>query len=170
MSALTMHRAATTDEIAAEMDRRGVVIEKLETDLWQWREECGKLHSQLGRAKVELSCANGGSLPLLYDIRRELGWNDKTSLSILATGVQRVRLALGGNPGDDLEALARSAKSAVNAHDDLVAALREARVAFDLMRDNGSWRPSTYEAVALIDAALLKANPAHSPITEKEGV
>lgn len=47
MSVITVTRAATPDEISAEMDRRGAVIERLETDLRHWREECGKLHARL---------------------------------------------------------------------------------------------------------------------------
>ena len=116
MTIITVSRAATPDEISAEMDRRGAVIEKLETDLRHWREECGKLHSQLGAANEKLSLANTGGLPLLYDIRRELGWNDKTSLSILADGVRRVRRALQtwDTPTVmDLEALALSIKARV---------------------------------------------------------
>ncbi len=116
MTIITVSRAATPDEISAEMDRRGAVIEKLETDLRHWREECGKLHSQLDAAEEKLRLANTGSLSLLYDIRRALGWNDKTSLSILADGVYRVRRALKtwDTPTDmDLEALALSIKARV---------------------------------------------------------
>lgn len=47
MSTFTVQRLATTDEIAAEMDRRGDVIERLETNVRHWREECGKLHAQI---------------------------------------------------------------------------------------------------------------------------
>jgi len=77
-----------------EMDRRGAVIERLYSDLRHWREECGKLHSRLDSTEEKLRLANAGSLTLLYDIRRALGWNEKTSLSILADGVRRVRRAL----------------------------------------------------------------------------
>lgn len=52
MSVFTVSRLATAAEVAAEMDRRGEVIEKLETNLRHWREECGKLHSQIDRAKA----------------------------------------------------------------------------------------------------------------------
>ncbi len=110
MTIITVSRCATPDEISVEMDRRGAVIERLETDLRHWREECGKLHSRLDATEEKLRCANTGGLPLLYDIRRELGWNDKTSLSILAYGVRRVRrvLATGDTPPDmELEELAR---------------------------------------------------------------
>ena len=98
------------------MDRRCAVIERLETDLRHWREECGKLHSQLDAAEEKLRLANTGSLSLLYDIRRELGWNDKTSLNILADGVRRVRRALQtwDTPTNmDLEALAIAIKARV---------------------------------------------------------
>jgi bifunctional DNA-binding transcriptional regulator/antitoxin component of YhaV-PrlF toxin-antitoxin module len=98
------------------MDRRGAVIEKLETAVRHWREECGKLHSQLDAANDKLSLANTGGLPLLYDIRRALGWNDKTSLNILADGVYRVRRALQtwDTPSNmDLEALALAIKARV---------------------------------------------------------
>ncbi|MDE2471083.1 MAG: hypothetical protein KGL35_20645 [Bradyrhizobium sp.] len=47
MSTFTISRLATTDEIAAEMDRRGDVIERLETNVRHWRDECGKLHAQI---------------------------------------------------------------------------------------------------------------------------
>lgn len=116
MSVIAVTRAATPDEVSAEMDRRGAVIERLETDLRHWREECGKLHSRLDAAEEKLRLANTGSLSLLYDIRRELGWNDKTSLSILADGVRRVRRALqtwDAPTGMDLEALAMAVKARV---------------------------------------------------------
>lgn len=116
MTIVTVSRAATPAEISAEMDRRGAVIEKLEIDLRHWREECGKLHSQLDAAEEKLRLTNTGSLSLLYDIRRELGWNDKTSLSILADGVRRVRRALqtwDTPTGMDLEALALAVKARV---------------------------------------------------------
>lgn len=116
MTIITVSRAATPEEISAEMDRRGAVIERLETDLRHWREECGKLHSQLDAAEEKLRLANTGSLSLLYDIRRELGWNDKTSLNILADGVRRVRRALQtwDTPTNmDLEALAIAIKARV---------------------------------------------------------
>ena len=116
MTIITVSRAATADEVAAEMDRRGAAIERLETNLRHWREECGKLHSQLDRVTNELRLANTGGLSLLYDIRRELGWNDKTSLSILADGVRRVRRALQtwNSPTNmDLEALALAVKARV---------------------------------------------------------
>jgi len=116
MTVITVSPAATPDEVSAEMDRRGAVIERLETDLRHWREECGKLHSQLDAAEEKLRLANTGSLSLLYDIRRSLGWNDKTSLSILADGVYRVRRALQtwDTPTNmDLETLAKSIKARV---------------------------------------------------------
>jgi hypothetical protein len=52
------------------------------------------LVSELADAKERLNLANAGGLILLYDIRRALGWNEKTSLSILGDGVRRVRRAL----------------------------------------------------------------------------
>ena len=116
MTIITVSRAATSDEITAEMDRRGVAIEKLEINLRHWREECGKLHSQLDAANEKLRLANTGSLPLLYDIRLALGWNDKTSRSILADGVRRVRRALQtwNTPTDmGLEELAMAVKARV---------------------------------------------------------
>lgn len=116
MTIITVSRAATPEEIATEMDRRGAVIERLEIDLRHWREECGKLHSRLCAAEEKLRLANTGSLSLLYDIRRELGWNDKTSLDILADSVRRVRRALQtwDTPTNmDLEALAKAIKARV---------------------------------------------------------
>ena len=116
MTVITVSRASTPDEIAVEMDRRGAVIERLETNLRHWREECGKLHSQLDAVEEKLRLANTGSLSLLYDIRRELGWNDKTSLNILADGVRRVRRALqtwDTPTGTGLEELALAVKARV---------------------------------------------------------
>ena len=46
MSTFTIQRLATPDETAAEMDRRGAVIERLETNVRHWREEVGKLKSR----------------------------------------------------------------------------------------------------------------------------
>ena len=57
MSIITVSRLATPEEIAAEMDRRGEVIEKLETNLRHWREECGKLHARLEDAEAKLRAA-----------------------------------------------------------------------------------------------------------------
>lgn len=51
MSVFTAQRLATTEEIAAEMDRRGDVIERLETNVRHWREECGKLHAAIAVEK-----------------------------------------------------------------------------------------------------------------------
>ena len=116
MAVITTTRAATADEMGAEIDRRGAVIERLETNLRHWREECGKLHARLDDAEMKLRLANTGSLPLLYDIRRELGWNDKTSLDILADGVRRVRRALqtwDTPTGMELEKLALAVKQRV---------------------------------------------------------
>lgn len=59
MSIITVSRAARPDEISAEMDRRGAVIEKLEIDLRHWREKCGKLYSQLDLAQEKLRRALG---------------------------------------------------------------------------------------------------------------
>lgn len=75
--------------------------------------EYGDLRSQLDEANEKLNLANAGGLTLLYDIRRALGWNEKTSLSILADGVRRVRRALqtwDTPTGMDLEALAVAVK------------------------------------------------------------
>lgn len=116
MTVITTTRAATSEEMGAEIDRRGAVIERLETDLRHWREECGKLHARVKKAEERLALAGTGSLPLLYDIRRELGWNEYTSLSILADGVRRVRRALQtwDTPTNmDLEALALAIKARI---------------------------------------------------------
>lgn len=131
MTVITVSRAATPDEIAAELDRRGTVIEQLETNLRHWREECGKLHSQLDAANEKLRLANTGSLSLLYDIRRELGWNDKTSLDMLADGVRRARRALqtwDTPTGMDLEVLAMTVAARVV---DLEAITRENKARID---------------------------------------
>jgi len=63
MTIISVSRAATPEEIAAELDRRGAVIERLETNLRHWREECGKLHSQqtsLKTAAITLRAFAGG--------------------------------------------------------------------------------------------------------------
>lgn len=52
MSVFTVQRLATPEETAAEMDRRGAVIEKLEANLRHWRDECGKLHAQIAALKA----------------------------------------------------------------------------------------------------------------------
>lgn len=54
MTIITVSRAATPDEISAEMDRRGAAIEHLETNLRHWREEYGKLHAQLDLLRAEV--------------------------------------------------------------------------------------------------------------------
>lgn len=73
-------------------------------------------HAETDAANEKLNLANSGGLTLLYDIRRALGWNEKTSLSILADGVRRVRRALrtwDTPTGMDLEALAVAVKTRV---------------------------------------------------------
>lgn len=59
VSTITITRAATADEMGAEIDRRGEVIERLETALRHWREECGKLHAQLHRENAEARRLSG---------------------------------------------------------------------------------------------------------------
>lgn len=74
------------------------------------------LQPQLDAVSEKLNLANTGGLSLFYDIRRELGWNDKTALSILPSGVRRIRLALqtwDTPTGMELEALALAVKSRV---------------------------------------------------------
>lgn len=73
-------------------------------------------HAETDEASEKLNLANSGGLTLLYDIRRALGRNEKTSLSILADGVRRVRRALqtwDTPTGMDLEALALAVKARV---------------------------------------------------------
>jgi hypothetical protein len=55
LGTFTIQRLATADEIAAEMDRRGAVIEQLETNLRHWREECGKLHAKIAILQADLT-------------------------------------------------------------------------------------------------------------------
>ncbi len=55
MSVFTVQRLATPEETAAEMDRRGAVIEQLETNLRHWREECGKVHSKADNLAARLT-------------------------------------------------------------------------------------------------------------------
>lgn len=59
-----------------------------------WCDAFRETRPQLEDAVQKLNLANSGGLTLLYDIRRALGWNEKTSLSILADGIRRVRRAL----------------------------------------------------------------------------
>lgn len=81
-----------------------------------WFQASAVLHPQLDAVSEKLNLANTGGLSLFYDIRRELGWNDKTALSILPSGVRRIRHALAtwDTPtGMELEALALAVKSRV---------------------------------------------------------
>ena len=55
MSIFTVQRLATPEETAAEMDRRGAVIERLETNVRHWREECGKIDAAKRAAEAKLS-------------------------------------------------------------------------------------------------------------------
>ena len=55
MSIITFSRLATPEEITAEMDRRGAVIERLGTGLEHWRGECGKLHCKIKEMNERLS-------------------------------------------------------------------------------------------------------------------
>lgn len=75
------------------------------------------LLAERDRLKEELAIANRGGLDLLYDIRRAIGWNDKTSLSILPDGIRRARrvLATWDTPTHmDLEDLATAVKQRVS--------------------------------------------------------
>lgn len=81
-----------------------------------WFQASAVLQPQLDAVSEKLNLANTGGLSLFYDIRRELGWNDKTALSILPSGVRRVRHALqtwDTPTGMELEALALAVKSRV---------------------------------------------------------
>jgi hypothetical protein len=82
MTTVIATRAASVDEIAAEMDRRGVVIEGLEAKIEELQGEVDLLRKMQKAA---------GDTSLLYAIRRELGWNDKTSLSIMPNGIRDLR-------------------------------------------------------------------------------
>ena len=55
MSIFTVQRLATPEETAGEMDRRGAVIERLETNVRHWREECGKIDAAKRAAEAKLS-------------------------------------------------------------------------------------------------------------------
>lgn len=88
MSTITITRAATADEMGAEIDRRGAVIERLETDLRHWREECGKLHARidgfsaekftaelmlaLGESNHKIARWSQGAEPFSYYTREEI--------------------------------------------------------------------------------------------------
>lgn len=81
-----------------------------------WFQATHTLQPQLDAANEKLNLANTGGLALFYDIRRELGWNDKTALSLLPSGVRRIRHALqtwDTPTGMELEALALAVKSRV---------------------------------------------------------
>ena len=73
MTIITVSRAATPDEISAEMDRRGAAIEQLETNLRHWREECGKLHAQLDAANEKLASVSADAIAWADKIDRRLG-------------------------------------------------------------------------------------------------
>lgn len=82
MSVTTVTRPASIDDIATEMDRRGCVIETLEAKIEELQGEVDLLRKMQSAA---------GDTSMLYAIRRELGWNDKTSLSIMPNGVRDLR-------------------------------------------------------------------------------
>lgn len=82
MSAITVTRPASIDEIASEMDRRGHVIEILEARIEELQAECALLTKMQQRA---------GDTSMLYEIRAAMGWNDKTSLSIMPDGIRSLR-------------------------------------------------------------------------------
>lgn len=82
MSISTITREASVDELANEMDRRGFVIETLEAKVEELQAEVDLLRKMQSAA---------GDTSMLYAIRRELGWNDKTSLSIMPNGVRDLR-------------------------------------------------------------------------------
>ena len=101
MTIITVSRAATTDEISAEMDRRGAVIERLETNVRHWREECGKLHAR----NAELVAALEKARPFVrITVTRKQAdassrWYDK-AFAALAT----IDAALAAEPASDLTA------------------------------------------------------------------
>jgi hypothetical protein len=85
MTIITVSRAATTDEISAEMDRRGSVIERLETNVRHWREECGKLHAQ----NAELVAALKGLVNRLDEIHDDPGYRSVWTTSQMHIGPYR---------------------------------------------------------------------------------
>lgn len=82
MAVVHTDRMASAAETAAEMDRRGHVIETLEAEVEALKKECDLLRKMQKPA---------GDIGLLYEIRRAMGWNDKTSLSIMPNGVKDLR-------------------------------------------------------------------------------
>lgn len=80
---ITTTRPASSDEIAIEMDRRGAVIESLEADIIDLRAEVEILRKMQKAA---------GETSMLYKIRQELGWNEKTGLSLIPNGVRKLRM------------------------------------------------------------------------------
>jgi hypothetical protein len=80
VTVISTNRPGSADELAAEMDRRGNVIEALE--------------AENARLKQALAMHGPGGLRLIYDVRSALGWNDKTSLELLPGGVKELRNAL----------------------------------------------------------------------------
>lgn len=100
---------------ANDSDRRQKMLQAREY-VEGWFQASETLHPKLEAATEKLNLANTGGLSLFYDIRRELGWNDKTALSILPSGVRRVRQALQtwDTPiGMELETLALAVKSRI---------------------------------------------------------
>ncbi len=89
MTTFSTIRQASTDEIAAEMDRRGEVIMALEYKIEILTDLRKELNDELKILRDAQSPA--GNLKLLYEIREAMGWNDKTSLSIMPNGIRDLR-------------------------------------------------------------------------------
>ena len=108
-------RSWSYDLISVINDQRAVMAKAREY-VEGWHNATRATESRAIAAEEKLNLANTGGLSLLYDIRRELGWNDKTSLSILPSGIRRVRHALqtwDTPTGMELEALAMAVKARV---------------------------------------------------------
>ena len=118
MATFVTHRLATPEETAAEMDRRGAVIERLETDLRHWREECGKVHSQLAgqrdknaRLKETLTVADAAIaeyVRYLHGGEMRGSYDGKPERNALIKAGYATRAALAGEkdaPKDELSTL-----------------------------------------------------------------
>ena len=86
MTIINVSRAATTDEISAEMDRRGAVIEQLETALRQRADEATRAENE--------ECAQ---IAIEHDCNGLIGRIDRHRGSRIAAAI-RARITPKGQP------------------------------------------------------------------------
>jgi len=86
------------DRIMEERDERDVIADCraanerariAESDLATEIDHRVAAEAEIDRLKHDLVLRDGGGLKLLYEIREALGWNDKTSLSIMPAEIRR---------------------------------------------------------------------------------